>query len=797
MTARGSKVFCVFCRLIGRPGTADFNVRETYMHVRFSILIASLVLPADSLSAQVPPWSDTLPVRAAVESLSVLRTLEAYVKQHPKDAGAQHKLGALAFAIQQAALTPGAPPALDARKLRSLAENALQAALNLEPKNTLHWLTLGRFYTTGVGNPERLPRIYYDAGIALAREQRDTAMIALMGMELGTLHWRHAEHASKRGAQVTGEIILPTLEELANPGARPRERITEARAALGYIDDPPPGTIGITVRRLAPRSVTGAAGIDSNRAIPYLMANAYEKISEVIHPWGGITAESFYLNAESYVREAREMSRADAAIFLRLAGVLLLEDRWADLQSLAESQTRLTPADPWAWMAFGLAQHRLRASSAARAAFDKGLALLHPSERARLDRIDRVLAPKDAAAYARGDSATRAQTSRALWKIADPLWSEDEEDARTEFLARLAYAEIRYTWWDGSVRGAETPAGMLHIRYGPPDEIRGGFSLYRSGIVLSGCMLNSDALVRDDNRRLSPGNEVCARDRDLVHDLLAWQPALWDNIAAVRIDSIPTQVARFRASNDSVDVYFAAQAPIDAMRSVQAANSTVQGRFWLYAWNSPEERTHEIDPLGAPGLMEFRERVPRGDYYYRIESTVPGALVAGRAAASVRIRDDPQSGFATRGFGMSDILLATSVRSDVSPRRWSDIALTPALGGVPRGAELTLIWENYELRRRGADAEYRVTVRIERDRPGPGRIAATIKSITERVGMTSSANRLQLQFPRKVPYAIALLDNLVLDLGSTPPGNYIVTVSVADAVSGRITQRAAPITIRR
>lgn len=502
-----------------------------------------------TVAAQFPVGAAQMSPAAVSESLAVMRTLQDRARRTPDDAALQHRLGIVAFAIERRARLPGAPPGIVPWRIRTIAEGALQAALDLEPENTVHWLALGRFYQSQPGNAERLPRIYYDRGLALARAQRDTAMVATMAMELGTLHWRHAESNWRSGAVTSGELVVTMPEPATRAATRGSTETARAAIAQGELGNAAPGAAGIAIAYPVPNGVWGAAAGDTLQATPVLLATAIRRVSEALHPWPGPTAESFYLNAETYVREAHVLRPGDAAVFQRLAGVLALEDRWAALQGLAEGYLSRAPTDPWGWMSRGLAQHRLRQNRAARESFDSAMVRFSPEERARLDRIDRILSPREAASFVASDSARRANTARALWLLADPLWSQDEEDVRTEFLARLAYAELRFTWADGSVRGADTPAGQLYLRYGPPDEVRGDYWIYRSGVMLSACMRGAQRPVRTDGEwRWEAASTACEADVRLLNDVVAWQPSNWGNVALARIDTIPTQIARFRAT---------------------------------------------------------------------------------------------------------------------------------------------------------------------------------------------------------------------------------------------------------
>ncbi len=176
--------------------------------------------------------------------------------------------------------------------------------------------------------------------------------------------------------------------------------------------------------------------------------------------------------------------------------------RWGELTDFARGHVRALPWDPAGWMALGLALHRGQKTAAAAAAFDSGMVLMSPAERSRYDRIERVLRPLDSSRTAASAAAARAAYARTYWLLADRLWSRDGNEERLEFLARVEFAELRWTVDELGVRGADTDRGDTYIRYGPPDivvalqpTINGGnvienhdiatYWLYKSGLMFS------------------------------------------------------------------------------------------------------------------------------------------------------------------------------------------------------------------------------------------------------------------------------------------------------------------------
>ena len=146
---------------------------------------------------------------------------------------------------------------------------------------------------------------------------------------------------------------------------------------------------------------------------------------------------------------------------------------------------------------------------------------------------------------------------------------------------------------------------------------------------------------------------------------------------------------------------------------------------------------------------------------------------------------------------MSDVLIATNIAErTTAAARWHGVAVTPLVGSLPRDAKLGIVWENYEFGDRNGAASYRVVVRIQRERGRPGRIAAQVlRTLGGTVGRAASVDRVEFRFGRNTAHAPVIVDEVTLSLGGTPPGSYLVTVDVADEVTGRTTTRTTRIVI--
>jgi hypothetical protein len=201
----------------------------------------------------------------------------------------------------------------------------------------------------------------------------------------------------------------------------------------------------------------------------------------------------------------------------------------------------------------------------------------------------------------------------------------------------------------------------------------------------------------------------------------------------------------------------------------------------------------------APGIQSFIHRLAPGSYLYRVEASAEAAMRGARAAAGIGAHADPQTGFATRGFGMSDVLLATRAESRTAiPGRWSELDLVPLVGAADSAADLSLVWENYELGSDGGTARYTVTVTMERLQSAAGRVAARLTgALASRVGVDRTDSRVALVFDREQPHSAAMLEHITMALGDTPSGTYQLTVEINDRVSERTMTRTTALVVRR
>lgn len=640
--------------------------------------------------------------------------------------------------------------------------------------------------------------------VSSALSAQPTTGRATLTCDADLTHYSTDLGAAKRAERLLNEAMRCWMDfdgyEHRNNSSNGQAAVANDR--LGNKD----GSVGPNSSDDALRTVGSASGLHGDlefRPIDVINASASQHLREGYAPLPfDVAGETDYLKMKQLASEAYAIQPNNQRAYLFLGMLAVARSNWAELERLAQERIRRDTNDANARLHLALARYRLKPSKNGRALFDSALVRLSAAERKRLDRYERILRPKEIPSFSKLDAAEREKNLQATWFLAEPLWSSQQADPRTEFLARVAFADLRWSLGE-AIRGADTDRGNIYIRYGPPNQVMGiqnaDISASDPGTVKAHeFWVYNASLAFAFKKTLHTGTATFEPDdAGILARTLDWQPARWDNIASSRIDSMPTQVARFRSGPDTVEAFIATRAPVEVLELVGLSSARPSAHFWLYGLDSPAAFV-DSTTVGTTGELQWTRRMGAGSYYYRIESTIPGTLVAGRAASGMAMGADSTSGFAMRGFGLSDLLIATSTNESSTARRWIDFEARPLLGDVKQGAQISLVWENYELANRNNQAQYEVTVSIDRASASRGKIGAQIMGLVSgTIGIKQTDDRLEMKFDRTVPYAATVADNVALSLGATPPGTYILTLRVSDRVSGRATSRFFSLSIAK
>jgi len=235
-------------------------------------------------------------------------------------------------------------------------------------------------------------------------------------------------------------------------------------------------------------------------------------------------------------------------------------------------------------------------------------------------------------------------------------------------------------------------------------------------------------------------------------------------------------------------------APVQRLLDDIGARTSARVDFWLTDQDLVNLVRDSVTPASTTPFLRT-VRVPPGGYIFRTEAFADGGRRAARATGGVLVTGEARTGFTFSGPGMSDLLLTDNAGDTRTAARWSDVDIQPRAGALPYGSALGMLWESYELTERNGEARYTITVELSRQvtrGPVPGDIRVTIAGARAQ----RRPDRSTFTFERTVPHHEVVVDHLAVALGTTPPGDYTVTVRITDrnaprgspAVHGR-TQR--------
>lgn len=738
----------------GPVGRYPRTRRKRSLHASGTTVSVLLLFGLSSAHAQVrngPAGFQDITAEAAIESLAVLRDLDTEIRRRPRDAALWYRRGMLAWALAARDNVPPGLASLDWTLLGAAADSSLRIAASIDPSRVEYRLSSGLYLASSFGGVNRTAALeQYHEAIKVARKLPDHHRRAAALVTAGRTYWR----------------FYDSLEELdyANANAM-TSAAALGEAARGSYAMSAHCTMGPNGQIFGCVTTGGPEG--SNRGSDY-------------------RGEYYYLRSEALFREAYSSDPTASETFINLVRLLIARNRWYEASGLARARIQTASADPWGWFVLGLTQFRMGDIHRPQASFDSALARLNPATRSRLDRVERVLRSRDSLALSTRSPAAKRAWEDLYWRIADPMWSLKGNEPRTEFLARIAYAELRWTMEETGQIGAETERGEAYVRYGPPAKIRSWVDTMRMSSAWSGkyhFYFNGF-----DRLRFEDPGIVRARFEDT--------PVYWVGLRPLYVDSMATQVVRFRATPDSADVLIAQTAPTDRYTNASISPPPPTAYLWITpdGINNIAHDSVATDPLKQ---SVFSHRVPRGSFLVRTETSSEQSDAAGRATSVLTIADTSSGGFALRGSGLSDLMFGRGSADNPHAGRWSDVDVIPLSGALVRGEELALIWENYDFAADSGTARYAIKIVIERDRSSPGGIMANIvRGIAGAVGVHRDENTLEMSFDRTVAHAPVLVDNLSIDLGETPNGRYRLSVTVTDKGSGRTFHRTGTFAIR-
>lgn len=704
-------------------------------------------------------------IAAAGDTARAVAMLDSAVRADRNDAASWHQLGVLLWNQAKGQRRDGLVQNPRVIRLLAGADSSLRLATQLAPDSARFWISLNQFNTAS-----NLSTTMFAAGgnadkaLEAAERVGDSMSVGIAADAAGMAAWRRYEPIAKRAIASDGRPI--DLGMLSN---------ARRDVAVDYINS--------FIRRIEPP--TGTA--DYERALTnFRRALAVEPTNQ---------------------KFARHVYMA-----------LGERENWSELLALATQRAGMYPFDYQAQLARGLAAHRLNMDKDAQRAFDSALVLMDEKQRDRMTSLTRILRPTqrgpvapqrsggigDSAAYMNLSEQQRNAVSALYWLMADPLAITPENEHRNEFMARITWADFRWSDEDRDMLGADTDRGDIFVRYGPPEiemTVPGSSTGNQgAGITLAWVYPGQMAFFFD----MMPGfltAHTAFYDKDFVEQVRNAAPVSFANVPATRmLDTIPVMMTRFRARTaDSMDVVVAASIPVDSMvRGVPMTSAPIDVNvrvFDQFAMTRGVENTQTIvatDTVRRPLRQSWVRRVGPGLNLVRIEALQADTRRAARAVARV----DFEAG---RGYGMSDILLGSTPtpRGGAAPQRWTDIDIAPNTG-VFAGSRIGLVWEIYEPFIREEQAKYRIDITVERVSRGFGGFTARVlDGLGRTLGREQrGTDRLSIAFDRVAPPANTLVEYMTLDMGEGSFGEFRLTITIIDQNSRRTTSKSTTFFIR-
>lgn len=758
-----------------------------------SAACACILIATASIGAQVPVGADTLSQSAVADSQRVLRHLDSVVTRNQKDAAAWYRRGMVAWALYLRAEAQPPLKGLDMTTIRRVADTSLMIAADLVPSNAGYQLDAGELLrsATDIG-PRQRGMNYIERGYALAYKTQDVMLRARASLGRGRQAWLSYEVNVNRFERFD---CVPTKGIRKNPAERP--------IPMGSCPDTPCYDLGASLAEPA-RGETRPE-LEERSGMAYAKSVHNLVIDCFTYPRS--RADIDYARSETFFREAYAATPTDRRAARHLAMLLAERARWKELATMSHDWTLQSSDDGWAWLTLGLGLHRGGDEPGAVAALERGIAKLERREQQRLFSFARLLDRQDSIAFVATDSTQRIRRENMFWQMTDPLWSRSGNETRSEFIARVAYAELRWSVEERGVRGADSDRGEIHIRYGPPTAIgvlRGaefpdvGGGLSSASVVT---FWDYDGLGKAFVFWGNPSYGTArfpAGDGRFIAEIVDDRPTSFDNVPKERIIDLPTRIVRFRGLADSTDLLVVLSAPVDTMRAASSVDTPPRLDFWLSPRDITNGRTvRDSATMRGTGIGRLVYRVPSNNYFYRLEATADGSMVAARDMGWITAGRDTMTGFNTRGFGLSDLLLASDARPNkATPSRWTDFSVAPVTRSIPKGGTLQIVWENYELGVRDGQAQYSIEMSIERTRGAASRIAAeVVGALAGAIGVDRTVERVAYKFERAAPHSPAIVDFVSLALKDTPTGTYRLTVSVVDRFTGRTTRATSQFAI--
>ena len=346
-------------------------------------------------------------------------------------------------------------------------------------------------------------------------------------------------------------------------------------------------------------------------------------------------------------------------------------------------------AEPW-WCAAleGVARHAVEDFAGAERAFERALAAMPASERARWEDVEPLLDGASRAVWRSLGPGARAAFAARLWWAADPLWSVPGNERRAEHLARRAWDRMQEEAASAYDVSWGRDLSELLVRYGWP----AAWELARGDLGRLGGAGRPPVVARDPRgaKRFVPA--LAAVADPAVADPADWpldDPSPRSTYApsyADRFAQLEPLIARFRRGSAAV-VVAGWEIPEGALPADSVISPRARTSAAMFASEGPDRPFVEARGSGGPAGGSLSLEVPWPRAVVAVETRIAGLAARWRAGMEL-----PAGGADLPA--LSDLLLLTS--PDDLPATLEDaIPLARGSSVVLPGERLGIFWEAY------------------------------------------------------------------------------------------------------
>ncbi len=670
---------------------------------------------------------DVRRLAAGGDTAGAITAVEVLLKRDQRNAEAQWLAGLLHLSRHVPGARVSAP--------RRTAEEHFKYATRFQPDSAKYWLSLADLYRTDdlMTIRRQVPGLLRRAADLVEASPTDS-MTAEVGYRLARLEWERYEHFGRRhtAADVGEGTVTPGL-------------FSEWKYWEEFLDH------GVRQVPVDGESIVSAEG------------------------------------ALWQVLRARPGDVSAAGLLVVLLGET---HRWPEAVPVARRLVGAVPDSGRAWAILGLACARDGRWTDAATAFATAFARMTPAERAPYEDLGQIMRRADRIRWEQMEAAGRARLDSLYWQAARPLVLSGVNEVQSEFYARIAYADHRWTDRWLRFRGYETDIGTVYVAYGPPDH---WLIFDRSFITW--------VYLRPHYRfqfNLTPGYtraRFAGDSREVLRVAREESPARFDNIPLFRdLDTILVQVSRFRGRGDTAAIAVFGAIPLTRLTGA-AGITDMQVATGAIVTDSlgrelqGDRRGELVQDAGPDGVIHrsWRLALAPGRYLLRSEAHVPALDRGARGVEILDVRRFPAAGLA-----LSDVLAANRIAPrDSLASRWTDYLIQPNGGRFLPGSTVGFLWEIYNLDADSSgmaryDVELRITVEaIERR----ALFARIVGGVADATGLSAVGDdRVSLNWSRGAavgPEGV-VTEHVEVELRDAPEGRYTVSVTVGDRGTGAV-----------